>query len=32
MTTDNPTAAMHSEFLALRVRPANHEIPRNADG
>ena len=23
---------MHSEFLALRVRPANHDIPRNTDG
>jgi SRSO17 transposase len=31
-TAGNPTAAMHSEFLALRVRPANHEIPRNTDG
>ena len=29
---DNPTAAMRSHFLAMRVRPANHEIPRNADG
>lgn len=28
----NPTAAMRSRFLALRVRPANREIPRNADG
>ena len=28
----NPTAAMSSHFLAIRVRPANHEIPRNADG
>jgi SRSO17 transposase len=28
----NPTAAMRSEFLALRVRPANHEIPRDTDG
>ena len=28
----NPTAAMRSEFLALRVRPANPEIPRDADG
>ena len=28
----NPTAAMRSRFLALRVRPANREIPRNTDG
>lgn len=28
----NPTAAMRSRFLALRVRPANHAIPRNPDG
>jgi SRSO17 transposase len=28
----NPTAAMRSRFMALRVRPANREIPRNADG
>ena len=28
----NPTAAMRSHFLAIRVRPANREIPRNADG
>jgi SRSO17 transposase len=28
----NPTAAMSSHFLATRVRPANHEIPRNTDG
>jgi SRSO17 transposase len=28
----NPTAAMRSRFLALRVRPANRDIPRNADG
>ena len=28
----NPTAAMRSHFLAIRVRPANHEIPRNTDG
>ncbi len=27
-----PTAAMHSQFLAVRVRPADHEIPRNTDG
>lgn len=29
---DNPTAAMRSRFLALRVRPANRDIPRNPDG
>ena len=29
---DNPTAAMRSHFLALRVRPANHDIPRDTDG
>ena len=28
----NPTAALRSHFLAIRVRPANREIPRNADG
>ena len=28
----NPTAAMRSNFPAVRVRPANREIPRNADG
>jgi SRSO17 transposase len=28
----NPNAAMRSRFLAMRVRPANHHIPRNADG
>lgn len=28
----NPTGAMRSRFLALRVRPANREIPRNPDG
>ncbi|WP_434441924.1 IS701 family transposase [Lentzea sp. E54] len=28
----NPTASMRSRFLALRVRPANHNIPRNPDG
>jgi SRSO17 transposase len=27
----NPTAAMASRFLALRVRPANRDIPRNPD-
>jgi SRSO17 transposase len=30
--TGNPTAAMRSRFLALRVRPANRDIPRNPDG
>jgi SRSO17 transposase len=29
---DNPTAAMRSRFAALRVRPANHDIPRAEDG
>src|SRR5512134_3601093 len=29
---DNPTASMRSRFMALRVRPANRDIPRNADG
>ena len=29
---DNPTAAMRSHFLAIRVRPANRDIPRDADG
>jgi SRSO17 transposase len=28
----NPTAAMTSRFLALRVRPANRDIPRGANG
>jgi len=28
----NPTAAMTSRFLALRVRPANRDIPRQPDG
>jgi SRSO17 transposase len=28
----NPTAAMTSRFLALRIRPANRNIPRGADG
>ncbi len=28
----NPTAAMRSHFLAIRVRPANRNIPRNPDG
>jgi SRSO17 transposase len=28
----NPTASMRSRFLALRVRPANRNIPRSSDG
>jgi SRSO17 transposase len=28
----NPDAAMTSHFLAIRVRPANRDIPRAADG
>jgi SRSO17 transposase len=31
-TTANPTAAMRSQFLRLRIRPANRDIPRNPDG
>jgi SRSO17 transposase len=31
-TATNPTAAMRSRFLAMRVRPANRDIPRAADG
>ncbi|MGH8882186.1 MAG: transposase, partial [Stackebrandtia sp.] len=31
-TTDNPTAAMRAHFLALRIRPANRNIPRHDDG
>ena len=31
-TRDNPDAAMTSHFLAIRVRPANRDIPRGADG
>jgi SRSO17 transposase len=31
-TPANPTAAMRSRFLAIRVRPANRNIPRHADG
>jgi len=30
-TKGNPTAAMTSHFLAIRVRPANRDIPRAAD-
>jgi SRSO17 transposase len=31
-TKDNPTAAMRSHFLAIRVRPASRHLPRNSDG
>jgi SRSO17 transposase len=31
-TRDNPDAAMTSWFLAIRVRPANRDIPRSPDG
>jgi SRSO17 transposase len=31
-TTSNPTAAMTSHFVAIRVRPANRDIPRTDDG
>ncbi len=31
-STTNPTAAMTSNFLAIRVRPANRDIPRGDDG
>jgi SRSO17 transposase len=31
-TRDNPDATMTSYFLAIRVRPANRDIPRAADG
>ena len=31
-TSNNPTAAMRSHFLRLRIRPANRDIPRNSDG
>ncbi|SMD08010.1 SRSO17 transposase [Lentzea albidocapillata] len=31
-TPGNPAASMRSRFLALRVRPANRNIPRAADG
>ena len=31
-TRDNPAAAMTSHFLAIRVRPANRDIPRGPDG
>jgi len=29
---DNPDASMTSHFLAIRVRPANRDIPRSDDG
>jgi SRSO17 transposase len=31
-TKGNPTATMRSEFLAIRIRPANRDIPRGPDG
>jgi SRSO17 transposase len=31
-TKGNPTARLRSKFLALRVRPANRDIPRAPDG
>jgi SRSO17 transposase len=31
-TKDNPAASMTSWFLAIRVRPANRDIPRRPDG
>jgi SRSO17 transposase len=31
-TKGNPDAAMTSHFLAIRVRPANRDIPRASDG
>jgi SRSO17 transposase len=31
-TKGNPTASMTSHFLAIRVRPANRDIPRAGDG
>ncbi len=31
-TSGNPDAAMTSHFLAIRVRPANRDIPRGPDG
>ncbi|TDD32086.1 IS701 family transposase, partial [Saccharopolyspora elongata] len=31
-TTDNPTAAMRAHFLAIRIRPANRNIPRAKNG
>ena len=32
VTKGNPTASMTSQFLAIRVRPANRDIPRAPDG
>jgi SRSO17 transposase len=32
LSRTNPTAAMRSRFLAVRVRPANRRIPRDTDG
>jgi hypothetical protein len=32
ITTSNPAAAMTSQFLAIKIRPANRDIPRAADG
>jgi len=31
-TSSNPTAAMRSHLLRLRIRPANRDVPRGADG
>ncbi|MGH3096349.1 MAG: IS701 family transposase [Streptosporangiales bacterium] len=31
-TTANPTAAMRSHFLAIRIRPANRHLRRDTDG
>jgi SRSO17 transposase len=31
-TATNRTATMRSHFLAIRIRPANRDIPRNPDG
>jgi len=31
-TPGNPAASMTSQFLAIRVRPANRDIPRSGDG
>jgi SRSO17 transposase len=32
VTRSNPAASMSSQFLAIRVRPANRDIPRAGDG
>jgi SRSO17 transposase len=32
VTRGNPAAAMTSHFLAIRIRPANRDIPRATDG